>query len=64
MVAVLDSRLATARYSGFLRASLPPFWPTTDAGVALAALRRIDADAEEPVIVIDPVDRVGAVVAE
>ncbi len=31
VVAVLDSRMATARYGGFLRASLPPFWATTDA---------------------------------
>ena len=32
VVAVLDSRMATARYGGFLRASLPPFWQTTNAG--------------------------------
>ena len=31
VVAVLDSRMATARYGGYLRASLPPFWPTTDS---------------------------------
>jgi ATP-dependent DNA helicase DinG len=43
MVAVLDPRLATARYSGFLRASLPPFWATTDPGIARAALRRLSA---------------------
>jgi ATP-dependent DNA helicase DinG len=43
MVAVLDPRLATARYSGFLRASLPPFWATTDPQVARAALRRLSA---------------------
>ena len=43
MVAVLDPRLATARYSGFLRASLPPFWATTDPAVARAALRRLSA---------------------
>lgn len=43
VVAVLDSRLATARYAGFLRASLPPFWATTDRDVVLAALRRLDA---------------------
>jgi ATP-dependent DNA helicase DinG len=43
MVAVLDPRLATARYSGFLRASLPPFWTTTDPGIARAALRRLAA---------------------
>ena len=30
VVAVLDSRLSTERYAGFLRAALPPFWPTTD----------------------------------
>jgi ATP-dependent DNA helicase DinG len=43
VVAVLDPRLATARYGGFLRASMPPFWTTTDPGVVRAALRRIDA---------------------
>ncbi|OMH31564.1 ATP-dependent DNA helicase [Tersicoccus sp. Bi-70] len=43
VVAVLDSRLATAGYGGFLRASLPPFWSTTDRDVALAALRRLAA---------------------
>ena len=43
MVAVLDPRLATAGYSGFLRASLPPFWTTTDPGIARAALRRLAA---------------------
>ncbi|AXB49073.1 ATP-dependent DNA helicase [Amycolatopsis albispora] len=45
VVAILDSRLANARYGGFLRASLPPFWPTTDPEVARAALRRLDAAA-------------------
>ena len=45
MVAVLDSRLATARYSPFLRTSLPPFWTTTDHDVAVAALRRLSAPA-------------------
>jgi ATP-dependent DNA helicase DinG len=43
VVAVLDPRLATARYAGFLRASLPPFWPTTDPEVVRAALRRLAA---------------------
>lgn len=42
VVAVLDPRLATARYAGFLRASLSPFWPTTDPEVARAALHRLD----------------------
>ena len=45
VVAVLDSRLATARYGSFLRASLPPFWPTTDPEVARSALRRLEAAA-------------------
>ena len=44
VVAVLDPRLATARYSSFLRASLPPFWHTTDPEVVRAALRRINLD--------------------
>ncbi|MGV9801094.1 ATP-dependent DNA helicase [Mycobacterium sp. NPDC003449] len=41
VVAVLDSRLATARYGGFLRASLPPFWATTDQERVRQALRRL-----------------------
>ncbi|MGB9279067.1 MAG: ATP-dependent DNA helicase [Pseudonocardiaceae bacterium] len=41
VVAILDPRLATARYAPFLRASLPPFWPTTDPAVARAALTRL-----------------------
>jgi ATP-dependent DNA helicase DinG len=44
VVAVLDPRLATARYGAFLQESLPPFWTTTDPQVVRAALRRIDAD--------------------
>ncbi|WP_197321661.1 ATP-dependent DNA helicase [Saccharomonospora sp. NB11] len=45
VVAVLDSRLATARYGGFLRASLPPLWPTHRPDVVRDALRRLDAGA-------------------
>ena len=41
VVAVLDSRLSTERYGGFLRAALPPFWPTTDRKTAVAALERL-----------------------
>jgi ATP-dependent DNA helicase DinG len=42
VVAVLDSRLETARgYGAFLRRSLPPFWYTTRADVALGALQRL-----------------------
>lgn len=43
VVAVLDPRLATARYAGFLRASLPPFWPTNDPAKVREALRRLSA---------------------
>ncbi len=41
VVAVLDPRLNGMGYSGFLRASLPPMWATTDKDTVLAALRRL-----------------------
>ncbi|WFE62566.1 ATP-dependent DNA helicase [Micromonospora sp. WMMD714] len=42
VVAVLDSRLETARgYGPFLRRSLPPFWYTTRPEVAQGALERL-----------------------
>ncbi|MFC6014346.1 ATP-dependent DNA helicase [Nocardia lasii] len=41
VVAVLDSRLATARYGSYLRASLPPYWETSDPEVVAKALRRL-----------------------
>jgi ATP-dependent DNA helicase DinG len=42
VVAVLDSRLETARsYGQFLRNSLPPFWYTTKSAVVHAALARL-----------------------
>ncbi|MFI7541376.1 ATP-dependent DNA helicase [Actinoplanes sp. NPDC049599] len=42
VVAVLDSRLETARgYGAFLRKSLPPFWYTTRPEVAVGALERL-----------------------
>jgi ATP-dependent DNA helicase DinG len=43
VVAVLDSRMATAGYSGYLRASLPPFWQTTNAAQVRGALERLRA---------------------
>ncbi|WP_438386922.1 ATP-dependent DNA helicase [Actinopolyspora saharensis] len=43
VVAVLDPRLATARYGSFLHASLPPFWSTHDPEVVRGALRRLDS---------------------
>ncbi|WP_328391370.1 ATP-dependent DNA helicase [Nocardia sp. NBC_00416] len=45
VVAILDPRLATARYGGFLRASLPPYWETADPAVVVEALRRLSAAA-------------------
>lgn len=45
VVAVLDPRLATARYGSFLRASLPPMWTTTDPRVVRQALARLAATA-------------------
>ena len=45
VVAILDPRIATARYGSFLAASLPPMWRTTDHDVAVAALRRLDEAA-------------------
>ena len=41
VVAVLDPRLATARYGGFLKASLPLMWTTTDPAVVRKALARL-----------------------
>lgn len=43
VVAVLDPRLATARYAGFLRASLPPFWTTHKPETVRGALGRLSA---------------------
>lgn len=47
VVAVLDPRLVTARYGGYLAASLPPLWRTTDRSVVTAALARLDTSALE-----------------
>ena len=41
VVAILDSRLATAGYGRALRASLPPFWYTTDRPTVVSALTRL-----------------------
>lgn len=41
VVAVLDSRMVTARYGGYLRASLPPFWQTTNGAQVREALQRL-----------------------
>jgi ATP-dependent DNA helicase DinG len=42
VVAVLDPRLRTARYGGFLVRSLPPFWTTDDGARVRDSLRALD----------------------
>ncbi len=44
VVAVLDPRLVTARYGGFLRASLAPMWTTSDPALVRGALKRLSAE--------------------
>ncbi|MFQ6172723.1 ATP-dependent DNA helicase [Oryzobacter sp. R7] len=65
VVAFLDNRMMTARYAGFLQRSLPPFWPTADRAMVLAALRRLDETAPPPLPVAEPALRglTGAVAA-
>lgn len=41
VVAVLDSRLATARYGSWIAASMPDFWRTTNLDTAAGALQRL-----------------------
>jgi ATP-dependent DNA helicase DinG len=43
VVAILDPRLVTARYGSYLRASLPPYWETSDPEVVTKALQRLAA---------------------
>lgn len=47
VVAILDKRLVTARYGGFLMRSLAPMWRTTDKALTMGALGRLAAVAEE-----------------
>ncbi|MCF3961806.1 ATP-dependent DNA helicase [Streptomyces fuscigenes] len=46
VVAVLDPRLANARYGSYLRASLPDFWYTTDRNQVRKSLSAIDEAAK------------------
>ncbi|SMY02214.1 ATP-dependent DNA helicase [Brevibacterium antiquum] len=41
VVAVLDSRLRSARYGGYLVNSMPTMWPTTDAALVKSSLGRL-----------------------
>lgn len=45
VIAILDSRMATARYGGFLQSSLPPYWSTTDPVRVRNALERLAASS-------------------
>lgn len=47
VVAVLDQRLATARYGGYLKASMPDFWFTADRNQVRKSLAAIDAAAQQ-----------------
>ena len=46
VVAILDPRVVTKRYGGFIMRSLPAMWPTTDPQVVRGALRRLAQGAE------------------
>ncbi|MDN5634218.1 ATP-dependent DNA helicase [Brevibacterium sandarakinum] len=43
VVAVLDSRLRSARYGGYLVNSMPSMWPTTDSSLVKSSLGRLAA---------------------
>jgi len=45
VVAILDSRLATAGYGSFLRASMPEFWATRSLDQVLGSLKRLSAES-------------------
>ncbi|MBK4140799.1 DEAD/DEAH box helicase [Corynebacterium macginleyi] len=45
VVAVLDNRLEYKRYGAFLKASMPPFWQTTNPETVRGALKRLVAAA-------------------
>ena len=47
VVAVLDSRLRSARYAGFLVNSMPRMWPTTNSELVRTSLGRLAAADEE-----------------
>lgn len=57
VVAVLDPRLATARYGGFLRNTMPDLWYTTDRNQVRKSLAAIDAMATAQSTAQDADDR-------
>lgn len=46
VVAVLDSRVATKRYGGFLMKTMPPMWSTQNKAAVMGALARLSASIE------------------
>ncbi|OFL24706.1 ATP-dependent helicase [Rothia sp. HMSC069C03] len=46
VVAVLDSRVATKRYGGFLMKAMPPMWSTQNKAAVTDALARLSASIE------------------
>ena len=46
VVAVLDSRVATKRYGGFLMKAMPPMWSTQNKAAVIGALARLSASIE------------------
>lgn len=49
VVAVFDSRLVTKAYGGYLRAGLPPMWPTSDLESATSSLERLSMSLSQQV---------------
>lgn len=47
VVAVLDPRLATARYGTWIAASMPDFWRTTSLNTTCTALKRLVAERKQ-----------------
>ena len=47
VVAILDPRVVTKRYGGFIMRSLPAMWPTTDPDVVRGALRRLAKGSDQ-----------------
>ncbi len=47
VVAVLDSRMATAGYGATLRSSLPPLWFTTDGAIVRSSLQNLNAENQD-----------------
>lgn len=47
VVAVLDKRMSTKRYGGFIRSSMQKLWPTSDREAVMSALTRLRQSLDE-----------------